>query len=96
MDATSSQGSGEPVDVAGDAVLQVTLTGAGYPYDTGVEEYSGPPLTGAGTSAVTEVVFDATYEGTSVAFVGTGARNPFRVYALENPTRIVVEVRHAG
>ena len=62
----------------------------------GVEEFSGPPLTGAGTSAVTGVVFDATYEGTSVAFVGTGARSPFRVYALENPTRIVVEVRHAG
>ena len=41
VDAATSQGSGDAVDVAGDAVLQVTLTGVGYPYDTGVEEYSG-------------------------------------------------------
>jgi hypothetical protein len=94
--AATSQGSGDSVDVAGDAVLQVTLTGVGYPYETGVDEYSGPALTGAGTSAVTEVRYDATYEGTSTAFVGTRAKNPFRVYALENPTRIVLEVAHSG
>src|SRR3954470_3968877 len=35
VDQASSQGSGEPIDVAGEAVLQVTLTGAGYAYDTG-------------------------------------------------------------
>lgn len=93
VDAASSQGSGDPVDVAGDAVLQVTLTGAGYPYSTGVEEYSASaPLTGAGTQVVTEVVFDATFEGTTVAFVGTTGQSPFRVYLLENPTRVVLEV----
>ena len=70
--SASSQGSGDPVEVAGDAVLQVTLTGAGYPYDTGVEEFSAAgPLSAADTEAVTEVVFDATYEGTTVTFVGT-------------------------
>jgi hypothetical protein len=94
--AARSQGSGDPVDVAGDAVLQVTLTGAGYPYETGVEEYTGPSLKADGTSAVTEVVYDATYEGTSTAFVGTRAKNPFRVYALQSPTRIVLEVAHSG
>ena len=53
-----------PVDVAGDAVLQVTLTGAGYPYDTGVEEFSSSgPLSAADTEVVTEVVCDATFEG---------------------------------
>jgi len=92
VDAASSQGSGDPVEVAGDAVLQVTLTGAGYPYATGVEEFAGPPLTASGTSVVTEVVYDSTFEGTSVVFVGTGAENPFRVYALENPARVVLEV----
>jgi hypothetical protein len=92
VDSALSQGSGEPVDVAGDAVLQVTLTGAGYPYDTGVEEFSGGPVTGADTEVVTEVVFDATFEGTSVAFVGTAERSPFRVYLLQNPTRVVVDV----
>ncbi|MGY1686870.1 hypothetical protein ACI8AK_14890 [Geodermatophilus sp. SYSU D00867] len=97
VDVASSQGSGEEVDVAGEAVLQVTITGAGYPYDTGVEEYAGPdPLPGQGTATVTEVVFDATFEGTTVAFVGTRSQAPFRVYGLEDPTRVVVEVADAG
>ncbi len=93
VDVASSQGSGEPVEVAGEAVLQVTVTGAGYPFGTGVEEYAGPdPLPGRGTGNVTEVAFDATFEGTTVAFVGTRAEAPFRVYLLQDPVRVVVEV----
>ena len=96
MDAPASQGSGKPIDVAGDAALQVTITGAGYPYDTGVDEFSSNgPVTGAGTETVTEVAFDATFEGTTVAFVGTRSQAPFRVYLLENPTRVVVDVADA-
>jgi hypothetical protein len=97
VDTASSQGSGKPVDVAGDAVLQVTLTGAGYPYATGVEEFSSSgPLSAADTEVVTEVVFDATFEGTTTAFVGTTGRAPFRVYLLEGPTRVVVEIADAS
>jgi hypothetical protein len=93
VDAATSQGSGEAVDVAGDAVLQVTLTGAGYPYETGVDEFSpSGPVSAGGTSVVTEAVFDATFEGTTVTFVGTTAEAPFRVYLLENPTRVVLDV----
>ena len=93
VEQPTSQGSGDPVDVAGNAVLQVTLTGAGYPYDTGVEEYAGPdPLSSGDAEVVTEVVFDATFEGTTVAFVGTTTESPFRVYLLEGPTRVVLEV----
>jgi hypothetical protein len=97
VDAAYSQGKGAQVDVAGEAVLQVTVTGAGYPQDTGVEEWAGPdPLPGNGTRTVTEVAWDATFEGTSVAFVGTTGEAPFRVYALEGPTRVVVEVADLG
>jgi hypothetical protein len=42
---------------------------------------------------VTEVVYDHTFEGTAVAFVGTTAQTPFRVYALSNPTRVVLDVQ---
>ena len=76
---------------------QVTLSGVGYPFDTGVEEWAGPdPLPGSGTQVVTEVAWDSTFEGTSVAFVGTTAEVPFRVYALADPTRVVVEVADRG
>jgi hypothetical protein len=39
------------------------------------------------------VVFDTTFEGTTTAFVGTTGQAPFRVYALSNPTRVVLDVR---
>ena len=93
VDAASSQGSGKAIDVAGSAVLQVSITGAGYPYDTGVPEYSAHgPLTSGDTKVVTEVVFDATFEGTTTSFVGARTKAAFRVYLLQNPTRVVLEV----
>lgn len=97
VDAASSQGSGDPVAVAGNAVLQVTLTGMGYPYDTGVPEWSvSERLAAADTETVTEVVFDGTFEATTVAFVGTRARTAFRVYLIGDPVRVVVEVADAA
>jgi hypothetical protein len=91
----AGQGSGDTVDVEGGAILQVTITGVGYPTETGIEEYDGSaPLPGQGTEVVTEVVWDSTFEGTSVAFVGTSEETPFRVYLLEDPTRVVLDVVH--
>ena len=95
VDEAAGQGSGNSIPVNGDAILQVTITGVGYPTETGIEEYDGSaPLPGAGTEAVTEVVWDSTFEGTSVAFVGVIEELPFRVYLLENPARVVLEVVH--
>ena len=91
------QGRGEAIPVEGAAILQVTITGTRYPADTGVQEYDGSqPLPGSGTEVVTEVVWDSTFEGTSVAFVGTTQQTPFRVYLLTGPTRVVVDVVHPG
>ncbi|SEO84370.1 AMIN-like domain-containing (lipo)protein [Trujillonella endophytica] len=92
-DQPARQGSGEPVDLAGEAALQVTVTGVGYPPDTGIVEYSGPPrLSAADTEVVTEVFFDGTFEGVTAVLAGTRAEVPFRVYLLEAPARIVIEV----
>ena len=93
VDDPASQGSGDPVDVEGTEALQVTLTGIGLPHDTGVDEWAGPnPLAISETETVTEVVWDASFEGQSVAFVGTTAEAPFRVFLLEDPVRVVLEV----
>jgi hypothetical protein len=97
VDQATEPGRGQEIELAGDAVLQVQLSGAGYPYDTGVEEFAAPgPVTGAGTQVVTEVAFAATFEGVTTSFVGTGTEAPFRVYLLEAPARLVVEVAHPG
>jgi hypothetical protein len=95
VDEAVEQGRGQRITVAGRAILQVAITGVGYPTETGIEEYDGSdPLPGAGTEVVTEVVWDSTFEGTSVAFVGTTDETPFRVYLLDNPSRVVLDVVH--
>jgi hypothetical protein len=97
VDEATGQGSGDTIPVAGAAILQVTIRGVGYPTETGIEEYDGSqPLPGDGTKVVTEVAWDSTFEGTSVAFVGTTAQSPFRVYLLENPARVVLDVAQPG
>ncbi|MGY1721545.1 AMIN-like domain-containing (lipo)protein [Blastococcus sp. SYSU DS0533] len=97
VDRATEPGRGQEIELAGDAVLQVRITGAGYPYDTGVEEFAAAgPVPGSGTEVVTEVAFAATFEGVTTSFVGTRAQAPFRVYPLEAPARVVVEVAHPG
>jgi hypothetical protein len=96
VDTASSQGSGDTVDVPGDAVLQVTAQGVSYPYETGAAELPSGPAAVSGTEVVQSVVYDTTFEGTAVAWIGTAAEAPFRVYALTGPSRLVVEVADAG
>jgi hypothetical protein len=96
VDEAAAQGSGDPIDVEGGAILQVTLQGMGLPFETGADEWSGPdPLTSGDTETVTEVAWDGTFEGTTVAFVGLREQTPFRVYSLTDPTRIVLDVADA-
>lgn len=91
-----SAGSGLPVDVAGDAVLQLVMTGVGRPADTGIPPYAGPDPVALGGEAVQEVALDTIVEGQQVSFLGIAAERPFRVYRLQNPNRVVVEVVHEG
>ena len=96
VDQPSSQGRGEAVDVPGAAHLQVTLQGVTAPYESGAVELARGPVGISGTDVVQGAFYDATYEGTSVAWLGTSGRVPFRVYALTGPSRVVVEVADAG
>lgn len=81
-------GSGEPVALEGDAVLQVVLTG------TTAE--GGSPYTGRarpGLDLLAEVVTAGPFEGQTTSFLGLAQRAPFRVLRLSAPTRVVVDVR---
>ncbi len=96
VDAPSAQGSGAAIDVPGAAYLQVTLQGTSFPYDSGAEELARAAVPVSGTDVVQGVFYDATFEGTSAAVIGTATRAPFRVYSLTGPSRVVVEVATAG
>ncbi len=93
VDEALDDGSGKPVDVEGGAVLAVRVAGVGMPFETGVEEYAGGPVT-LGGAAVQQVVYRFVFEGYATAFVGVDEQRPFRVFTLTDPLRLVVDVQH--
>ncbi|MFM1723761.1 MULTISPECIES: hypothetical protein [Rhodococcus] len=94
VSTANQQGSGKPLAVSGQAILQVMITGASMPYATGVEEYAGPnPLEAAPGGIVTEVRDAGIFEGTDQTLIGLARPDAdYRVYTLDNPTRLVVDV----
>ncbi|MDM7490255.1 hypothetical protein QT969_18385 [Rhodococcus sp. CSLK01-03] len=94
VDRAVQDGSGNDVTVAGGAILQVLIDGSAYPFDSGVEPYSGPdPVLAQPGGSVVVVTGSGVFEGVTQSFVGVAEPNtPFDVYALTNPTRLVVDV----
>jgi hypothetical protein len=95
-DDPRTQGQGAAVELAGDATLALLITGVGYPFDTGVEEYDGPRTLTPGHPVVKEVELGGVFEGSYDAFVGVAQERPFRVFRLTDPQRVVVDVAHTG
>lgn len=87
-------GSGIPVDLAGDHVLQVSAVGMAYP-EPGDTTYDGLLLVDGGDlTGVTEVLRGVPFEGQVDVYVGTTDRTPFRVFRLGDPERLVIDVQH--
>lgn len=88
-------GSGMPADVAGDSVLQLTLAGMGYP-EPGSDIYAEGTL-GLDThtlGAVVEVQRTTPFEGMLQVFVGMQSEpRPYRVFLLQDPMRLVIDVQ---
>lgn len=96
VDAAVNSGKGNEIDVAGDATLQVVLTGFRYP-DEGETGWLEPGrVPGSGTADVTEVVVTGIFEGQNQAFIGLDTQAPFRAFTLTEPARLIVDVQTAG
>lgn len=94
VDTPVAEGSGEPVTLAGDADLQVDVTGVVYPTEPGAHAYVGPAnFTPTSGGVVEEVRFGGIFEGRATVFVGLESEQPFRVFLLTGPLRIVVDVQ---
>ncbi|WP_425300529.1 AMIN-like domain-containing (lipo)protein, partial [Nocardia wallacei] len=93
-DRAVQDGSGKPVDVAGQSILQVQILGSAYPWDSGVTQYEGAdPVTDPDTPGIAGVYRTLVFEGATQSFIGVNADRPaFSVDSLENPKRLVVDV----
>lgn len=87
--------TGETLDLGGEGVLAVYVTGLGYPFETGVEELPAGTRTPGGT-VVTAAEFTGTFEGQTRVFLGlTDPEAPYRVLLLTDPLRLVVDVQRS-
>lgn len=91
VDGAAAAGSGEPLEVEGDAVLAVTLKGMALPPELEDEVWDEGRIALDGDGIV-EVVDGGVFEGQQTLFIGTTGLHPFDVERLEDPQRVVVDV----
>ncbi|WP_377639872.1 hypothetical protein [Oryzobacter terrae] len=94
VDEPRGEASGDPVDVEGNAFLEVVVTSVGYPDMDGngpCPDLGDPRLSGTAFAEVSGIC--GGFEGMAQTFVGLDEERPFRVAVLENPSRLVVDVR---
>ncbi len=90
----SQQASGTVVDFDGDSALMVNIDGVVLPFEMGMEDPSLATITSDGP-LVKQVQSLGTFEGRAQFVIGVAGTNPpYSVEVLENPTRIVIDVRN--
>lgn len=96
VDEATSQGSGEEVEVAGDAVLAVALHNVTLPPDlpSDIEIWDGDRLEGPIDGVIAEVVNDTIFEGIQLIFVGLDEERAFVIERFEDPQRVVIDIPH--
>ncbi len=91
-DSPTRDPSGEPIDVPGNAVLDVIVQGIDWT-NPNVPEYDGDPINQQ-WPALRSVRWDGSFEGQTQIFVGLTARLPFRLGNLNDPERIYIDIAH--
>ncbi len=87
--------SGFTVEIAGNAFLSVRFEpAAAHDPDTGTPTYTGPLEIAAGLSSLLEAERTGDFEAVLSWALGLSQEVDFRVYALENPLRVAIDVAH--
>jgi hypothetical protein len=90
-------GSGDEVDVAGGAVLEVMLNAMAFPPDLPgpTVNWKGVRIPApAGAGVLTEVVGSVSFEGQQQVFIGLEEAVAYRIVRLEDPQRVAIDLLH--
>jgi hypothetical protein len=87
-----ADGSGEPVRIAGSAILELTMFQANA-HDENTGQSTAPGRVVAGLGNVIEVVQSGDFEATVSYGVGLARRQAYTLRTLRNPSRVVLDVR---
>ncbi len=87
--------SGRTINLHGNYFLRVRLTPTdAHDPRTGDSTYTGPSKFWVGFPQLREVAMAGDFEATVSVGLGVAHRNGFHVSVLQNPTRLVVDLRH--
>ncbi len=87
--------SGLPVDIAGSAFLSVRFKpAAAHDPDTGTPTYTGPLEIAAGLPSLLEAERTGDFEAVLSWALGLSQEVDFRVYPLQDPFRVAIDVAH--
>lgn len=91
VDEAISEGSGNPIEVPGTAILQISITGMMTPEteEQLASYYQGPSTLTTGPIAL---VYDTTFEGSGMFYIGLAEKHDFQVGLLQNPMRVVIDI----
>jgi hypothetical protein len=92
VDNVFADGSGRPVPIAGQALLRVRLVGAQAHDDQG---QTVPGRKAFALPNVMTAVRTGDFEGVTTYGIGLAKRTRFEVSTLQNPSRVVIEIRAA-
>jgi hypothetical protein len=87
-------GSGEPVEIDGEAFLNVRFNPAQAHDDAGESTYTGPREITPGLASVSEMEMAGDFEGYVTWGIGLPEELDFRVFPLEDPFRVVIDIAH--
>lgn len=93
VDQPVGDGSGDPVEVAGDVWLEVQVGSLDVPGESAPSPDDPLPATLKGTGVAEAKAIWGGFEGYGQGFIGlTGQQRPFKVSTATNPSRLVVDI----
>jgi hypothetical protein len=87
-------GSGLPIEVRGDAFLQITLLGATKLAPDGSITYNGPTEFSQDYDELVHLVEGGDFEAVSTWYAGLQTEPCVRVLTLTDPARIAIDIQH--
>lgn len=91
-DAAAELGRGEPIEVAGEHLLEINVNGPTWGTESSDELPSGEYYERDRGGAFEEIFIQGPFEAHSQYLIGLDQELPFQIQLLEDPTRIVVDL----
>lgn len=95
VDNPVAPGSGLPIELDQDAILEVIWSGMASTDDIDDSQLMtvGEPITDFNTSAIQSALVNAPWEATSSYFIGLDEERPYAVAIYDDPVRLVIDIQ---